>query len=153
MFTMDDLFDIAIKMEKNGESVYMDSVGRMDRPDLKKVLQWMADEEAGHREWFKTQKNKLKLEIDEQQLKEMVPGILHQMMEDKALSLDDIDFSQVKNIRDLMETFIGFEEDTILFYEMLDMFIDDPDVKQGIDTILEEERKHIQNLREMIRKL
>lgn len=153
MFTMDDLFDIAINMEKNGEAVYVDSVLRVDRPELKDKLQWMAGEEARHREWFTDQKNQLTLEIEEKHLKEMVPDTLQQMMDEKALSLDDIDFSQMNNIKDLFETFIGFEEDTIRFYEVLEMFISDPAAKKGLDIIVEEEKKHVANLYEMISKL
>ena len=153
MFTMDDLFDIAINMEKNGEAVYVGSILRIDSPELKDSLQWMADEEARHRQWFVDQKNQLILEIKEKHLKEMAPGLLQQMMDEKALSLDDIDFSQLHNIKDLFEIFIGFEEDTIKFYEVLEMFINDPAVKKGLDMIVEEEKKHVANLCEMIRKL
>ncbi len=153
MFTMDDLFDIAINMEKNGEAVYVDSILRINRQELKDKLQWMADEEARHREWFEGQKNQLTLEIEEKYLKEMVPGVLQQMMDEKALSLEDIDFSQINNIKDLFEIFIGFEEDTIGFYEVLEMFISDPADKKGLDIIMEEEKKHVANLCEMISKL
>jgi rubrerythrin len=153
MFTIDDLFDIAINMEKNGEAVYVDSVLRIDRPELKDKLQWMAREEARHHEWFTDQKNQLTLGIEEKHLKEMVPGALQQMMDEKALSLDDIDFSQMNNINDLFEAFIDFEEDTIRFYEVLEMFISDPAAKKGLDIIVEEEKKHVANLCEMISKL
>ena len=149
MFTMDDLFDIAIKMEKNGEAVYMDSLARIDKRDLKELLQWMADEEARHRNWFKDQKHKLNIGVDEADLKEMVPGVLEQMMGENTLSLDDIDFSKIKNIADLLQTFIGFEEDTIMFYEMLEMFIEDEAVKKGLTAIVKEEKQHADKLREM----
>lgn len=150
MFTMDDLFDIAIKMEKNGEAVYTDSLSRINKKDIQSLLQWMADEEAEHRKWFNERKNKLEVSVDEQQLKEMVPDVLQQMMGENTLSLDDIDFSEMNNISKLLKTFIGFEEDTIMFYEMLEMFIDDDTVKQGLKTIIEEEKKHAAKLEEMI---
>lgn len=148
---MDDLFDIAIKMEKNGEAVYVDSVSKMQQKNLKSLLQWMADEEARHRKWFKEQKNRLTIKIDEANLKEMVPGVLQQMMGEKTLSLDDIDFSQLENITDLLNTFIDFEEDTIMFYEMLETFIEDSAVINGLDLIVNEEKKHVEKLREMIK--
>lgn len=150
MFTIDDLLDIAIKMEKNGEAVYMDSLARIDKKDIKELLQWMADEEARHRNWFKDQKNRLDLEIDEKNLKEMVPGLLEQMMGDHTLSLDDIDFTEVKNIADLLQTFIGFEEETILFYRMLEMFIEDEKVLKGLELIIAEEQRHADKLKEMV---
>ena len=150
MFTMDDLFDIAIKMEKNGEAVYVDSVSKIDNTDLRSLLRWMADEEARHRKWFEEQKNRHIIEVDEANLKEMVPGVLQQMMGEKTLSLDDIDFSKLENITDLLNTFIGFEEETIMFYQMLEMFIDEPSVIKGLDLIINEEKNHVEKLREMI---
>lgn len=153
MFTMDDLFEIAIKMEKNGEAVYIDALSRIDNKELKPILQWMADEEASHRKWFKNQQNKLSISLDEQQLKEMVPDILQQMMGDHALSLEDIDFSKIENITDLLKTFIGFEKDTIQFYEMLEMFIEDESIKKGLDIIIQEEKAHVAKLEKMIQSL
>ncbi|MCF6247992.1 MAG: ferritin family protein [Desulfobacula sp.] len=150
MFTMDDLFDIAIKMEKNGEAVYLDSMTKLSQNSLKSILQWMADEEATHRLWFKDQKDKLSLEINEADLKGMVPDVIQQMMGNKTLSLDDIDFTKMKHITDLLETFIGFEEDTIMFYEMLEIFIEDQNVLKGLHEIVQEEKKHVQKLHEMI---
>lgn len=147
---MDDLFDIAIKMEKNGEAVYVDSVSKITQEELKSLLQWMADEESRHRKWFKEQKNRFSIEVAEANLKEMVPGVLQQMMGDKTLSLDYTDFSQLENITDLLNTFIDFEEDTIMFYEMLETFIEDPTVVKGLDLIVNEEKKHVEKLREMI---
>lgn len=150
---MDDLFDIAIKMERNGEAIYLDSLSRIDKSEIKELLQWMADEEARHRKWFTDQKNQLNLEIDEKNLKEMVPGIIEQMMGKKTLSLDDIDFSKLNNVTDLLVTFIEFEEETIMFYRMLEMFIEDDTVKAGLDSIIEEEKRHADKLKEMIKSL
>ncbi len=150
MFTMDDLFDIAIKMEKNGEAVYVDSITKLSQRNIKEMLQWMADEEAAHRKWFRDQKNKLSLEIDETNLKQMVPDVISQVMGEKTLSLNEIDFSKIENIADLLQTCIGFEEETIMFYEMLGMFIDDEHVLKGLKQIILEEKKHASKLHDMI---
>ena len=150
MFTIDDILDIAIKMEKNGETVYLDALARIDQKDLQSMLKWMADEESRHRNWFIEQKKRHIIEIDEKNLKQMVPGVLQDMMGEKTLSLDDIDFSRLENITDLLHTFVGFEKDTIMFYEMLEMFIDDSTVRKGLETIVEEEKKHVENLKTML---
>ena len=147
MFTMDDLLEIAIKMENNGESIYLDSVKKIGNPDLKSMLEWMASEEALHAEWFNNKKQKLNLEIDETHLKEMVPDVLQGMIGDKTLSLEEIDFSTMTTIDDLFSTFIGFEKDSIVFYELLEMFIEDTKALEGLKTIIQEEKKHIKTLK------
>ncbi len=150
MFTMDDLYEIAIKMEKNGESTYNDSAGKANQTDLRQMLEWMAEEEASHGKWFTSQRNTLSLKIDEIQLKEMVPRVLEDMMGENAFSLDDIDFSEIKSVKEMIQTFIGFEEDTIMFYEMLEIFIEDESVRNGLETIVQEEKKHVQKLEEIL---
>ncbi|MCK5696382.1 MAG: ferritin family protein [Desulfobacula sp.] len=141
MFTMDDLLEIAIKMEENGEAVYNNAIKKVKNKDLKSMLDWMAKEEASHAKWFADQKNSLSLQIDEARLKEMVPQALQDMMGDKTLSLNEVNFSTIQNISQLLETFIGFENDTILFYELLEMFIEDGKVLNGLKKIILEEKK------------
>jgi hypothetical protein len=109
----------------------------------------MANEETIHGKWFIDQKNKLGLGATEARLKEMVPEVLQNMMGEKTLMLDEIDFSRFTKISQLLETFIGFEEDTIRFYELLELFIEEERVLKGLKTIIQEEKKHIEKLRAM----
>jgi len=150
MFTMDDLLEIAIKMEENGEAVYHDSMGEIRNMDLKSMLQWMANEEATHGKWFADQKNSLLLDENEADLKKMVPQALQDMMGAKTLSLDDINFSKFTKVSQLLETFIGFENDTIQFYELLEMFIQDEKVLSGLKQIILEEKNHVEKLKSMM---
>ncbi len=148
---MNDLFEIAIKMEKNGHAVYYNSsIGKLKNRKLKSLLQWMADEETVHGKWFLEQKNNLSLEAAEARLTEMVPEVLQNMMGEKTLLLDEIDFAQFTKISQLLETFIGFEEDTIQFYELLEIFIEDERVLTGLKAIIQEEKKHVEQLRAMV---
>jgi rubrerythrin len=153
MFTMDDLLEIAIKMEKNGESVYNNTIKKITNKDLKPLLAWMANEEASHAKWFADQKNSLSLEIDEAHLKEMVPRALQDMMGDKTLSLNEVNFSKIKNVSQLLETFIGFENETILFYELLEMFIEEDKVLSGLKKIILEEKEHIEKIESLMASL
>ncbi|MEJ2730861.1 MAG: ferritin family protein [Deltaproteobacteria bacterium] len=45
---MNEILDMAIQLEKNGESVYRNAVDKVKDPDLVSLLKWMADEEALH---------------------------------------------------------------------------------------------------------
>lgn len=146
MFTMDDLLEIAVKMEKNGETVYINSAKKLCDPELVKMVEWMAGEEASHAKWFARLKNSLEIEINEADLKAMVPKILQDMMGENTLSLEDINFSNMSSIDELLRTFIGFEQDTIAFYEVLEMFIDDETVLKGLKQIIQEEKNHIKIL-------
>ncbi|WP_041279316.1 ferritin family protein [Desulfobacula toluolica] len=153
MFTMDDLLEVAITMEKNGESVYNTSIKEVKNKDLKSMLKWMANEEASHGKWFTDLKNSFSLEMEEAELKEMVPQVLQDMMGEKTLSLDDVDFSKIKTLSKLLETFIKFENETILFYELFEMFIEDKTVLEGLKKIILEEKSHVDQLESMLASL
>ncbi|MBT3177024.1 MAG: ferritin family protein [Desulfobacula sp.] len=150
---MDDLLEIAIKMEENAGDIYIRSSKKIHNKELKSMLKWMADQETNHVLWFANLKNKFSLEIKEADLKEMAPKVLQDMMGEKTLSLEDVDFSKIKTISKLLETFIYFENETIMFYELLEMFIQETDVLKGLEQIILEERKHVKELKKMVSSL
>jgi rubrerythrin len=150
MFTMDDLLEMAVKMEKNGEAVYRKSLKKIRQKALTDLLSWMAAEEAAHGRWFLEQKKRLALQPEEKALKEMIPQVLQDMMGEKTLSLDEVEFDKISTPLELLTTFIEFEKDTIKFYELLEMFIDAEDVRKGLKTIIREENSHVEKLTAMI---
>lgn len=150
MFTLNDLIDIAVKMEQNGESLYLASRQKARNPQLKSLLQWMANEEAEHGAWFVDKKGKWTSDASEADLETMLPDVIKEMMGDKTLSLDEVNFSQIRSTVSLLETFVIFERDTILFYEFLQAFIQDAAAREGLKKIIEEEEKHVAELKKMI---
>ena len=148
MFTLNDLFDIAARMEKNGKAVYCRAMEETRDKTLLDLLQWMADEEDRHRNWFLNQKG---LEAKgEEDLESMIPDVIREMMGENSLSLDEVDFSQIRTPAQLLKTFVMFENDTILFYEFLETFVDSDEAKQGLKKIMDEEAAHVDKLTLMI---
>jgi len=150
MFTMNDLLDIAVKMEKNGKSIYIRALAKIKNNEIKSLLQWMADEEDIHGKWFLQQKATLDHNFDSTDLTIMLPDILQEMMGEKSLSLDDVDFSKITTTTQMLETFIEFENDTIMFYEFLETFIEEKDSLAGLKKIIQEENAHVNKLTAMI---
>ena len=149
MFTVNDLIDIAVKMEKNGEALYLASRQKVQNPRLKSLLQWMAEEEAAHCEWFADKKGKWTADAAQTDLETMLPDVIKEMMGEKTLSLDDVDFSRIRSPGSLLETFMTFEKDTILFYEFLQAFVQDANALNGLKKIIEQEKKHVAELRDL----
>jgi rubrerythrin len=150
---MNDLLEIAIKMEENAEAIYNTAEKKIKPQALKRLLKWMADEEVSHGKWFADQKNNTPLEMDEARLKSMAPQALQNMMGEKTLNLEDINFNKITKTSTLLETFIDFENETILFYEMLEMFIQEKSVLKGLKQIILEEKTHIETLNSMMESL
>ena len=148
MFTLHDLFDIAIKMEENGRAVYLNALKQAGSRDIAGLIQWMADEEKRHKAWFEEQKRGLA--GSRQDLSVMLPGVIKEMMGENSLSLDELDFTQITTPVQMLETFIMFENDTILFYEFLEAFVESEPVKKGLHRIIAEETSHVDKITAMI---
>lgn len=148
MFTLNDLFDIAVKMEENGRDVYLNALDQADCKEIKSLAQWMADEEDRHKSWF--EKQKAALSATNRDLGVMLPGVIKEMMGNNSLSLDELDFSEITTPVQMLETFIMFENDTILFYEFLEAFVESEPVKAGLHKIMTEERAHVDKIATMI---
>jgi len=69
---------------------------------------------------------------------------------EQSFSLREVDFSAIKGARELIEVFIEFERDTILFYEMLESFIIDEEIGKKLNRIMDEEKVHISKLQELL---
>ena len=146
MFSAKEILDLAIKLEKNGEAVYRDAIARVANADLVPLLEWMADEEVKHADWFAELKHKLETKNDNPFAEEMSRELFNEMLGEKNFSLRDVDFAAVDNRNDLIQIFIEFEKDSIIFYEVLKPFVEDPVARQSLQKIIDEEKHHIEQL-------
>ena len=150
MFSAHEILDLAVRLEKNGESVYRQAATKVPDSDLVSLLVWMADEEAGHRHWFLELKNSLASRSINPFIEEMGRQVFGEMLGEKSFSHRDVDFTRVERLKDLIDIFIEFEKDTILFYETLTPFVEDKDTLQNISKIIAEENNHIKKLQEVL---
>ncbi len=150
MFSIQEILDLAIRLENNGESVYRQAVDEISEPELVSLLQWMADEEVKHARWFAELKQKLKTHSANLFMAEMSREVFADFLGEKSFSHQDVDFSKIDQVGDLVAVFIEFERDTILFYETLKPFIEDTDTLSHLDKIIAEENEHIEELHQFL---
>ena len=144
MFSVTEVFDIAIQLEENGERLYRMAADQVQDESLRAMLAWLADEEVRHRARFVEMKRSTKiLAAREQWADEASGAVLQSVIGDHAFSLDDLDPVTLQNEAALMRLAIEFEEDGILFYEMIRSFVSEPDALLQLDAILNEERQHV----------
>ena len=153
MFTHNDLLEIAIKMEENGKAAYEKAITEIKNKELTELLLWMAKEEACHQKWFLQLKETQPQDPEAIDFAQILPDVLQEMMGEKSLSLDEVDFSRITHSTQMLETFIEFENDTLFFYEFLESFIEDKDALSGLKKIIQEETAHVNKLNEMIQAL
>jgi rubrerythrin len=150
VFSTKEVLDIAIRLEKNGETVYRGAIKKLADPKLSLLLEWMANEEAQHARCFSRMQQKLSLQPPSPMAAEMGRELLDNLLAGQTFSLEDVDFSQIDNINTMIATFIEFEKDTILFYQMLEAFIQDESALQELSEIVAEEERHIEKLRSLM---
>jgi len=150
MFTTAEIIELAIRIEKNGEKVYRNAQEKVPDLSIVTMLQQLADEEMEHSKWFADLKEKAEIITSDPELEAMGGSILKSVLGDQAFSITDVDFSKMEDRRKLLETALEFEEDTILFYELLGTFMGEEESLQGLQKIIEEEKRHVRKLKDTL---
>ena len=146
MFTIAEIIALAVKIEKNGEAVYRLAISHSQNQILKDLLLWIADEERDHIAWFQTLLAEIGTKQAPLQVREMNAAFIEELIGKQSFSLADIDFSSVDTSQALIDIFIEFENDTLLFYEMLKTFLTDTATTEHLEKIIQEETAHIEKL-------
>jgi rubrerythrin len=150
LFSANEILDMAIKLEKNGEAVYRNAIEKVEKPEFIALLAWMADEEVKHADFF----SNLKLELETKHVNPFIDEMSRQLFDDllgdKNFSLKEIDFSKVENTEDMIAIFVEFEKDSVIFYKVLEPFVEDPAAREQLKEIIEEENRHIKHLQEFV---
>jgi rubrerythrin len=150
MFTAQDIIDIAIRLENNGERTYLDARLHVTKQGLKDLLTWIAREERSHAQWLAGLKDLLARDEDHHLMAELSRALVEDVVQGQAFSLQDVDFEAIGTPDEMIRTFIGFEDDTVAFYEILKTLIGDPQTLDQLERIIAEEKKHIQHFRELL---
>jgi len=150
VFSEREILEIAIRMEKNGEHEYRKAAAELSDETLVTSLEWMADEEQEHAKFFTGLLDELDVRAKSHFGEELDATFLKDLIGGSSLSLKTVDFSQVGSIDELLNIYIGFEKDSILFYEMITPMIDNLDTRFQVERIVAEEKAHIKRLKELV---
>jgi len=146
MFTIDEILDLAIQLEKNGEAVYRDALSRVDDSDLASALRWLADDEAQHIETFSQLKTALTADERRRRPAFSEQAFFQQIVAGQTFSLGEADIPRLDTVATLLELALEFERDTVVFYEMLGTFVQDPGAQRVLRRVLQEEEHHVKVL-------
>ena len=146
MFTLSDICNIAVQIEHNGERIYREAGKRTDDTQMAQILNWMADEEMHHAQWFDKLNLPSQVPFGHEEIESMGRSLLQEMMKDQAFALEGDRVQAVADLDDLFNLSMEFEQDTILFYEMLRSFIDDKDTIMQLNRVISEEKGHLRQL-------
>ena len=152
MFTMTEIIEFAIRIEENGEKVYHDASEKVSDSSIVSLLQWLAHEESEHVRWFSDLKETVKDEGVNPKVGEMGQSLLLGVVGDQTFSLKEKDLSTIDDLKEVLKIALGFEKDTVIFYEMMKSFIQEDAVLDKLDQIIQEENRHVKVLSEFLQK-
>ena len=150
MFTSTEIFDLAIRIEENGEAFFRSAVKKIAEPSLKSLFEWLAEQEVKHKEWFTKRKDRAEMMIAPSDLEKAGSGILQDILGDQSFSLEEADLDHISSVREILDLAIEFERDTILFFEVILSLVVDAATEKELKEIIAEEKLHIELLREKI---
>ncbi len=149
MFTVADIRNIAIQIELNGEKTYRKASKESADPEMAEMFEKMADDEKRHAQWFDSLQSQKPLTEEQREMEAMGRTILQEMVKNQTFSLEQSKLENVDSVTELLKKSRGFEQDTILFYELLSGFIEEKETMEQLESIITEERRHFDELSEM----
>ena len=139
---------MAVKIERNGESVYRQALARTTDPEMMEILDWMAREETRHARYFEEIRAQLPVEGDNILLDELGKLMLENIVGNRSFSLEEVDFARIEEVNDLLAIMIAFEKDTVTFYGLFRNLLADASEQARLDDIIADEEAHIRKLEE-----
>jgi rubrerythrin len=151
IFRANEIVEMGIQIEKNGEAFYSALAGRTDNADAKKIFAFLAGEERKHIAVFK----ELLDTLAESRTHESYPGEYAEYLRDLAgshifgrrLNADAI-AREIGADSEAIDYAVGFEKDSIVLYVGFKGVVPKDD-HQVIDKLIAEEHEHLKKLIEL----
>jgi rubrerythrin len=151
IFNAEEIFDLAIQIEKNGAAFYKKAAGNTSDAGLKDILNQLVDMEIDHEKTFTALKSKLVSSGQEATTfdpYEELAMYLKAFADGHVFDLSDPSASLTGNESgvDILKKAIGLEKDSIVLYLGMKDLIPENLGKDKIDAIISQEMGHIRLL-------
>jgi rubrerythrin len=146
MFTIADICNIAVQIEKNGEETYRNAGLASNNPEVSAILALMAEDERRHAEWFAAIRSEKPLTEEQREMEAVGRTLLQDMVKGNTFLLDLSELERIETVAEVLARAKVFEQDTILFYQFIQGFVDDPETVHRLEKIIGEERNHLRQL-------
>jgi len=143
IFTMRDIFDVAVKIEEKGEAFYRQTASVISDTTVRQLFHRLADEEVGHKQVFL----KLSAQIGTVKLTPVAREDFFAYLEAYTQNLifddtgSDPELVKVKDLLTAVNFAISKEQESIFYYKEIKELV--PISEHALlDNIIEEERRH-----------
>jgi rubrerythrin len=148
IFKGTEIVEFAVRIEQNGYAFYQKAESLVKNPAAKELLAFLKEEEQKHEKVFKEMLGNL----DPINVRETYAGEYEEYL--KALvdnhvfgAVDAAEkaFAKLENEIDVLNTALGFEKDTILFFRELKELVSEKD-QRVVEQLIKEEQSHLRKL-------
>jgi rubrerythrin len=155
LFRSNEVLDMAVRIEQQGLIFYRSCMQAELRSQVKKVLEYLIEQEQKHIRVFSLMKQGSEgFPVHEDYVGE-IHGYLYSLVKGRVFQDSQKAVRKAQDLGradDAIEWAIGFEERSILFYSKIKEMMRDSE-KTKIDRVIEEEEGHIRRLRRLKVKL
>jgi len=148
IFAGSEIVEIGIQIEKNGRDFYTTLVGQSKNQKASELFKYLAGEEEKHIAVFQNILNAL----EKYEPAEAYPGeysaYMHALASEHIFTQKDKGAEvakRVKSDKQAIEMGVGFEKDSIVFYEGMKKVVPEYDHKI-LDNLIEQEQSHLKQL-------
>ena len=148
LLTGDEIIEIAVRLEENGEAFYTGAAAKATTPGVKALFQDLAIQEQHHRRAFQRMGGTaVELILSPEQWDEF-KAYADALLQNSFFARPQGALRQAAEDRDehqAVESALGFEKEALLFFYSLRDAVRGPG-QQTVDRIIQEEKRHIQRL-------
>ena len=159
VFNADEIFEMAIRMEDNAADFYRKAASLQSDTENQKFLEGLANMEKQHQKIFAemrttlTEKEKDPKVFDPyDEVSQYLAAMVDTMGGEGSPSVAD-SLTGNETLDEILRTAVGLEKDTILFYLGIKDLIPLQSGQNRIDEIIREERRHVIQLSNLLKKL
>ena len=159
VFNADEIFEMAIRIENNGAAFYRKAARLQTDTKNQKFLEGLANMEDQHQKIFTemrmtlTEKDKSPKVFDPyDEVGQYLAAMADTMGGEGSPSVAD-SLTGDETLEEILQTAVGLEKDSILFYLGIKDLIPSQSGKDRIDEIIKEERRHVVQLSNVLEKL
>jgi rubrerythrin len=159
VFNADEIFEMAIRIENNGAAFYRKAAGLQSDTKNQKFLESLANMEDQHQRIFTemrttlTEKDKSPKVFDPyDEVSQYLAAMADNMGGEGSPSVAE-SLTGNETLEEILQTAVGLEKDSILFYLGIKDLIPSQSGQDRIDGIIKEERRHVIQLSNLLEKL
>jgi len=157
-FNLDEVFEMAIRIEENGAAFYRKAAGLQSNAKNREFLEKLAAMEDGHKATFEQMRKSLtenekggKVFDPHDELSLYLSAMADTHGGEGSPSVAD-SLTGTETMEEVLTTAIGLEKESILFYLGLKDMVPPKYGRERIDGIIQEERSHIAQLTSLLGK-